>query len=65
MARMNRLGITTRTSRNAAMLHLASTTPPAVFAKLIGVSIGATTRWAELSGTNWSAYISTRNSGRN
>lgn len=60
MARMNRLGITTRTSRNTAMLHLASTTPPAVFAQLIGVSIGTATCWAELSGAAWNSYTAAR-----
>lgn len=56
MARMNRLGIRARASRNTAMLHLASTTPPAVFAELIGISIGNATRWAELSGASWNRY---------
>ncbi|MBN9606282.1 hypothetical protein [Kocuria marina] len=60
MARMNRLGITTRASRNTAMLHLASTTPPAVFAHLIGVSLGTATRWTELSGAIWNTYATTR-----
>lgn len=56
MARMTRLGIRARASRNTAMLHLASTTPPAVFAELIGISIGNATRWAELSGASWNRY---------
>jgi len=60
MARMSRLGITTRTSRNTAMLHLASTTPPAVFANLIGVSIGTATRWAGFAGAAWNSYAATR-----
>ncbi len=42
------------------MLHLASTTPPAVFAHLIGVSIGTATHWAELSGTAWNNYATHR-----
>ena len=57
---MNRLGIMARTSRNTAMLHLASTTPPAVFAHLIGISIGTATRWAELSGAAWNTYAASR-----
>ncbi len=32
--------MTIRASRNTALLHLASTTPPAVFANVIGVDIG-------------------------
>lgn len=56
MARMNRLGITTRASRNTALLHLASTTPPAVFASLVGISIGTATRWAALAGSSWNSY---------
>lgn len=58
MGRLNKLGISTRASRNSAMLHLASTVPPAVFASLIGISIGAATRWAQHAGSNWSTYAS-------
>ncbi|WP_409048311.1 hypothetical protein AB2L57_06050 [Microbacterium sp. HA-8] len=56
MARMNRLGITTRASRNTALLHLAATTPPAVFASLVGIHITTATRWAELTGAAWNNY---------
>lgn len=56
MRRMKQLGIITRASRNTALLHLASTTPPAVFASLIGISIGAATRWAGLTGSAWNSY---------
>lgn len=64
MRRMNQLGITTRTSRNTAMLHLASTTPPTVFASLTGISIGAATRWAEYAGGTWTSYAAERAGGR-
>lgn len=57
---MNRLGIITRASRNAALLHLASPTPPAVFASLVGISVGAATRWVELTGSAWNRYATTR-----
>lgn len=60
MGRLNRLGITTRASRNAAMFHLASTVPPAVFASLIGISTGAATKWAEYAGSNWTTYAAIR-----
>ena len=60
MGRLNKLGITTRASRNAALLHLAVTVPPAVFASLIGISIGAATRWAECAGSNWTTYAAIR-----
>lgn len=60
MGRLNRLGITTRASRNAATLHLAATVPPAVFASLIGISTGAATKWAEYAGSNWTAYAAIR-----
>lgn len=53
MARMNRLGITARASRNTALLHLAATTPPAVFASLVGIHVNTATRWAELTGAAW------------
>lgn len=56
MHRMNRLGIIARASRNTALLHLASTTPPAVFASLVGLSVGAATRWAALAGASWNSY---------
>jgi hypothetical protein len=58
MRRMHRLGVTARASRNTALLHLASTTPPAVFASLVGVSIGTATRWAGLAGAQWNRYAS-------
>lgn len=56
MRRMHRLGITTKASRNTGLLHLASTTPPAVFASLIGIHITTASRWAELSGAVWNSY---------
>lgn len=60
MGRLYRLGITTRASRNVAMLHLAATVPPAVFASLIGISAGAATKWAEYAGANWTTYAAIR-----
>lgn len=60
MARLNRLGIITRASRNTALLHLASTTPPAVFASLIGIHVNTATRWAELTGSAWNSYAGAR-----
>lgn len=54
--RMQKLGVSTRAGRNTALLHLASTTPPAVFASLTGISIGAATRWAKLAGSAWNNY---------
>ncbi|SDU20910.1 Site-specific recombinase XerD [Jiangella alkaliphila] len=62
--RLQQLGITTRTSRNTALRHLAATTPPAVFASLIGISTGAAVRWAELAGNNWTTYPAARRAGR-
>ena len=60
MGRLNRLGIPTRAGRNTAMLHLASTVPPAVFANLVGIEIGTATRWAEHAGGNWTKYVAAR-----
>lgn len=60
MRRMNRLGIVTRASRNTALLRLASTTPPAVFASLIGIHVNTATRWAELTGSAWNNYAGAR-----
>lgn len=60
MRRMNQLGIVTRASRNTALLYLAATTPPAVFASLVGVHITTATRWAELSGSAWNSYAALR-----
>lgn len=60
MGRLNKLGITTRASRNTAMLLLAATVPPAVFASLIGISVGAATKWAEYAGSNWTTYAAIR-----
>lgn len=54
--RIQRLGITSRASRNTALLHLASTTPPAVFADLIGVDISTATHWTQLAGAAWNNY---------
>ena len=64
MGRLNRLGIVTHAGRNTAMLHLASTVPPAVFASLVGIDIGTATRWAERAGGNWTTYAALRRSDR-
>jgi hypothetical protein len=56
MHRMHNLAIPTRASRNTALLHLASTTPPAVFATLIGINISTATHWAALAGAAWNNY---------
>lgn len=56
MGRLNGLGIRTRASPSTAMLHPAATVPPAVFATLIGISTGATTKWADCAGSNWTTY---------
>ncbi|WP_207782607.1 hypothetical protein [Phytoactinopolyspora limicola] len=60
MRRMNQLGIISRASRNTALLHLAATTPPAVFASLIGIHITTATRWVELTGSAWNKYAAAR-----
>jgi len=64
MRRMHVLGVTARASRNTALLHLASTTPPAVFASLVGISIGTATRWAGLAGASWNRYAAHREGPR-
>ena len=56
MGRLNRFGIITRAGRNTAMLHLAATVPPAVFASLIGIDVATATRWAEHVGGSWTKY---------
>ncbi len=60
MGRLNKLGITTRASRNTALLHLAATVPPAVFASLIGINVSTATKWAEYAGSNWASYAALR-----
>ena len=62
--RLNRLGTTTRVSRSTAMLHLAATVPPAVFASLIGLHFSTATRWADHAGGNWTTYAALRRSDR-
>lgn len=64
MRRLNQLGIATRAGRNAAMLHLAATVPPAVIASLLGISISAATRWAEYAGSNWATYAAVGCAGK-
>lgn len=59
MARMNRIMIITRASRNTALFHLASTARPAVFAFLIGINIGTATRWATLTDSAWNSHSGT------
>ncbi|MFT3872262.1 MAG: hypothetical protein QM714_06380 [Nocardioides sp.] len=60
MGRLNRLGIITRAGRNTAMLHLAASVPPAVFASLIGIDVATATRWAGHAGGNWTGYAAER-----
>ena len=42
------------------LLHLATTVPPAVFARLSGIGIRAATRWVEHAGGNWTTYAAIR-----
>ncbi|WRS29183.1 hypothetical protein U6G28_06495 [Actinomycetaceae bacterium MB13-C1-2] len=60
MHRMNQLGIYIRSSRNTALLTLAVSTPPAVFASLIGINTSTATRWAALAGASWTNYAAIR-----
>ncbi|WP_460516058.1 hypothetical protein [Flindersiella endophytica] len=58
--RLNQLGVPTRAGRNATLLHIAATTPPAVFADLLGLDISTATRWTAVAGDSWMAYAAER-----
>jgi integrase len=58
--RLNKLGIDTLANRNTALLHIATTTPPAVFANLLGVHINTATRWAGIASGQWMNYAAAR-----
>lgn len=50
------LGIPARVSRNTALLHLATSVPPAVIANALGIDTNTAQKWAEVAGSSWSGY---------
>jgi hypothetical protein len=64
MRRLNQLGVPTRAGRNATLLHIAATTPPAVFADLLGLDISTATRWTAVAGGSWMTYAAERQNAK-
>jgi hypothetical protein len=54
--RLRALGIEPRALRGAARAQFAAEIPPAMLGEIVGVSATTTTRWAALTGGNWTAY---------
>ena len=54
--RLRLLGIRTMPGRRAALTDLAAQLPPAVLADLLGITPGTAVRWAQQSGSDWTAY---------
>jgi hypothetical protein len=53
-------GIDVRASRNTALVALADDLPAPVLAQILGIHIHTAERWAQVAGTNWTAYLETR-----
>jgi hypothetical protein len=53
---MRRHGITARSGRAAALLHLAQTLPPAILADLLGISDTRAADWARAATGDWARY---------
>ncbi|GAB4596036.1 hypothetical protein [Mycobacterium avium] len=61
MMRLRWLGVELLGSRNTALQELVSEVPPPLVAEMLGYSYQVTQRHAELAGTNWAKYASSRN----
>lgn len=54
--RLAKLGLSSRASRAAALLHLAQQLPPAILADLLGISEGSAADWSEAAQGDWARY---------
>jgi len=54
--RLRAIGIEPLLMRNSARAQLAGEIPPAMLGEIIGVNANTATRWAAMSGGNWTAY---------
>jgi hypothetical protein len=65
--RLRPLGIPARTSRNTALIDLATQVPAVVLSRLLGIHINTATTWVQHAGTSGAAYaaeVSRRTSTR-
>jgi len=58
--RLGRIGISCRSSRNAALLQLARDLPAAVLADMLHIHPNTAIRWVETAGGNWTNYAAAR-----
>lgn len=63
-ARLRKLGIEPRATRNTALLQLGAELPSLVLADLLGVHINTAERWNAAAGARWTNYAATRSSPR-
>lgn len=54
------VGITTRASRQAALIAFAEELPPPVLADLLGLTVQTAQRWASYTQPDWAAYLAVR-----
>jgi hypothetical protein len=58
--KLSAFGMHARPARNAALASLAAELPPAVLADLVGMHHATATRWAQLAGRDWHAFVAAR-----
>lgn len=58
--RLGRIGISCRSSRNAALLQLARDLPAAVLTDMLHIHPNTAIRWVETAGGNWTNYAAAR-----
>jgi integrase len=59
-ARLSKLGVPVRSSRRAALGGLAQHLPPAILAKLTGVSVGTAVAWTKAVSATSARYVGTK-----
>jgi len=54
------VGVTSRATRQAALIAFAAELPPAVLADLLGLTVQTAQRWASYTQPDWAAYLEAR-----
>lgn len=60
--RLREHGIKTRSTRNTAIITLASDLPVPILAELLGLHITTAERWVGYARRDWTAYLTVRDS---
>jgi hypothetical protein len=58
------IGVSSRATRQAALIAFASELPPPVLADLLGLTVQTAQRWASYTQPDWAAYLAARAAGQ-